>query len=61
MNAILGLWLAFLFGFGCGLYFAARRNQDLRRELETRCELCMDDPQFGRTIKSAFEMSETGK
>jgi hypothetical protein len=59
MNAILGLWLAFLFGFGCGLFFAARRNQDLRRELETRCELCIGDQEFGRTIKSAFEMSES--
>ena len=61
MNAILGLWLAFLFGFGCGLFFAARRNQDLRRELEARCDICSSDPQMGRTIKSAFEMSETEK
>jgi hypothetical protein len=61
MNAILGLWLAFMFGFGAGLFFAARRNQDLRRELETRCELCINDQQFARTIDAAFKMSDTEK
>lgn len=61
MNLILGFWVTFLIGFGCGLFFSARRNKDLRRELESRCELCIDDQNFARTIKSAFEMSESGK
>ena len=58
MSAILALWITFLAGFAVGLFFAGIQNAKLRREIDKKCELCFEDPNFGRTVAAAYEMSE---
>lgn len=61
MINILVLWVTFLVGFCVGLFWAGLQNEKLRRRIEEKCSLCFQDPNFGRTVKAAFDLSEPHK